>query len=276
MSVRVVYTLFAQTFREAIRTKWLIGFTVVFLLLAINIPDLIAITGGYLPISNIENFLVTLVSGTFPILPLLALPLSSLVIADERESGTLEYIMSHPISRFEFILGRLLGMSFATSLVIVMGYGLAAAIAFSATTAGWVDILETLAIAVMLNIVMVGIGMTVSVISKSKITALMIVIFLWYSLTAVANVSYTAFLVTLIGGPWLAVPFILLNPIQLATTYVFAIQKGGSLAAQGPVGNLLQHIFGVGVINLMAASLIIWLVFFVALALLLFTRQDLA
>src|SRR5215472_13761808 len=110
MNARAIYAIFIQTFKEAIRTKWLIMFTVVFLLLAVNIPTLALLIGGYLPENYVSAFLADLVAVSFPFLPLLALPMGSTSIVDERESGTLEYIMSHPISRLEFILGKLSGM----------------------------------------------------------------------------------------------------------------------------------------------------------------------
>ncbi|HYC26635.1 MAG TPA: ABC transporter permease subunit, partial [Nitrososphaerales archaeon] len=96
MNFRAISAIFGQTFKEAIRTKWLISFTIVFLLLAINIPVLVLLVGGYLPPNYLSVFLTNLVAVSFPFLPLLALPMGSTVIVDEKESGTLEYMMSNP------------------------------------------------------------------------------------------------------------------------------------------------------------------------------------
>lgn len=270
-----MYAIFIQTFKDAIRTKWLISFTIVFLLLAINIPVLVLLIGGYLPPNYLSVFLTNLVAVSFPFLPLLALPMGSAVIVDERESGTLEYMMSNPISRFEFILGRLLGMAVATSSVVVLGYGLAAVVAYNADIAGYGEVAITLGIGLALNATMLGIAMTVSTLSKRKATALGIAIFIWFLFTALSNVEYLSIVSTLISGPWVALVFVLLNPIQIAILLVPGL-TGIDLSQQGSVGFLMAHLFHAAAWEVLSVALVIWLVFFLGLTVLIFTRQDLA
>ncbi len=275
MNPKAVYAIFIQTFKDAIRTKWLISFTIVFLLLAINIPVLVLLIGGYLPPNYLSVFLTNLVAVSFPFLPLLALPMGSAVIVDERESGTLEYMMSNPISRFEFILGRLLGMAVATSSVVVLGYGLAAVVAYNADIAGYGEVAITLGIGLALNATMLGIAMTISTLSKRKATALGIAIFIWFLFTALSNVEYLSIVTTLISGPWVALVFVLLNPIQIAILLVPGL-TGIDLSQQGSVGFLMAHLFHAAAWEVLSVALVIWLVFFLALTVLIFTRQDLA
>ncbi|MDA4127472.1 MAG: ABC transporter permease [Thaumarchaeota archaeon] len=264
-----------QTFKDAIRTKWLISFTIVFLLLAINIPVLVLLIGGYLPPNYLSVFLTNLVAVSFPFLPLLALPMGAGVIVDERESGTLEYMMSNPISRFEFILGRLLGMAVATSSVVLLGYGLAAVVAYNADLAGYGEVAITLAVGLALNATMLGIAMTVSTLSKRKATALGTAIFIWFLFTAISNVEYLSIVSTLISGPWVALVFVLLNPIQIAILLVPGL-TGIDLSQQGSVGFLMAHLFHASAWVVLSVAFAIWLIFFLALTVLIFTRQDLA
>src|SRR5215471_4262907 len=175
MNLRAVYAIFIQTFKEDIRTKWLISFTIVFLLL---------LAGGYLPPNYLSVFLTNLVAVSFPFLPLLSLPMGSTVIVDEKESGTLEYMMSNPISRLEFILGRLIGMAVATSSVVVLGYGAASIVAYNVDLAGYGQVGITLAAALALNATMLGIAMTLSSLSRRRLTALGTAIFIWFLFTA--------------------------------------------------------------------------------------------
>ena len=275
MNFRAVYAIFMQTFKEAIRTKWLISFTIVFLLLAINIPVLVLLAGGYLPPNYLSVFLTNLVAVSFPFLPLLALPMGSTVIVDEKESGTLEYMMSNPISRFEFILGRLTGMAVATSSVVLLGYGLAAIIAYNADIAGYAEVGITLLVALALNAIMLGIAMSVSTLSKRKATALGVAIFIWFLFTALSNVEYLSIVTTLISGPYVALVFVLLNPIQVATLLVPGL-TGVDISQQGSVGFLMAHLFHTSAWIVLSVAMAIWLIFFLLLTLVLFTRQDLA
>jgi ABC-type transport system involved in multi-copper enzyme maturation permease subunit len=247
----------------------------VFLLLAINIPVMVLLVGGYLPPNYLSVFLTNLVAISFPFLPLLALPMGSTVIVDEKESGTLEYMMSNPISRFEFILGRLTGMAVATSAVVLLGYGLAAFIAYKADYSGYAEVGVTLLVALALNATMLGISMTVSTLSRRKATALGIAIFIWFLFTALANVEYLSIVTTLISGPWVALVFVLLNPIQIATLLVPGL-VGADLSQQGSVGFLMVHLFHAAAWEVLTVAMALWLVFFLLLTVFIFTRQDLA
>jgi ABC-type transport system involved in multi-copper enzyme maturation permease subunit len=275
MNLKAVYAIFIQTFKDAIRTKWLISFTIVFLLLAINIPVLVLLVGGYLPPNYLSVFLTNLVAVSFPFLPLLALPMGSTVIVDEKESGTLEYMMSNPISRLEFILGRLTGMAVATSSVVLLGYGIAAIVAYNADIAGYGEVAITLGLALALNATMLGIAMTVSTLSRRRLTALGTAIFIWFLFTALANVEYLSIVTTLISGPWVALVFVLLNPIQIATLLVPGL-TGTDLSQQGSVGFLMAHLFHTNAWIVLSVAMAAWLLFFLLLTLLIFTRQDLA
>jgi Cu-processing system permease protein len=275
LNLRAVYAIFVQTFKDAVRTKWLISFTIVFLLLVINIPVLVLLAGGYLPPNYLSVFLTNLVAVSFPFLPLLALPMGSTVIVDEKESGTLEYMMSNPISRFEFILGRLTGMALATSAVVFLGYGAASIVAYNVNFASYGYVAITVVIALALNATMLGIAMTVSTLSRRKATALGIAIFIWFLLTSLSNIEYLSIITTLISGPWVAMVFVLLNPIQIATLLVPGI-TGQDLAQQGSVGFLITHLFHTSAWIVLTFDLIIWLAFFLGLTVFLFTRQDIA
>jgi ABC-type transport system involved in multi-copper enzyme maturation permease subunit len=201
--------------------------------------------------------------------------MGSMVIVDEKESGTLEYMMSNPISRFEFIFGRLVGMALATSSVVLLGYGVAAIIAYNANFTGYGEVGVTVLVALALNATMLGIAMTVSTLSRRKWTALGTAIFIWFLFTALSNVEYLAIITTLISGPWVALVFVLLNPIQIATLLVPGI-TGVDLSQQGSVGFLMAHLFHEAAWIVLSVAMAIWLIFFLVLTVYIFTRQDLA
>src|SRR5438445_13080098 len=103
-------------------------FTSFFFLLAITIPILFLIFVRYLPPNYLDVYLTYLITLSFPFLPLLALPMGAVSIVDERESGVLQYMLSNPVSRMDFFLGRYLGIVLSPSALIVLGYGLAGGI----------------------------------------------------------------------------------------------------------------------------------------------------
>src|ERR1700730_12731001 len=118
-SPRKISAIIGQTFNESIRAKWLVMFTFVYFLVTINVPFLILLIEGLLPATTLNNYLVYLGTVSYPFLPLLSLPLGALSIVEEKESGTLQYLLSNPISRMEFLAGRFIGLLISTSLVII-------------------------------------------------------------------------------------------------------------------------------------------------------------
>jgi ABC-type transport system involved in multi-copper enzyme maturation permease subunit len=265
--------LLAQTFKESIKAKWLLMFTVAFLLLVINIPLLVLIGIGDIPTNYLATFLSTLVTVSFPFLPLLALPMGSGTIVDERESGTLEYIMSNPISRGEFILGRLGGLLLSTTAVVILGYGIATMSVYSLDISAYPPLVTTMIIGALLNGAMVGVAFIVSILSKRKSTALGISIFLWFLLSVVANVQFLSLIINLTFGPATALPIIFLNPIELATTLAtLQIGTGGLQAGSSVL--YFRHFYGEGASTVAALSLVAWFGISLAVAFMLFRHRD--
>ncbi|MDA4120256.1 MAG: ABC transporter permease, partial [Thaumarchaeota archaeon] len=122
MNVKGVWGILAFTYREAIRTKWLIIFGIIFFLLAVNIPNLYLAATANLAEDYLPSNLGDLLSITFPLIPLLALPVGAVTIVEERESGTLQYLLSNPVTKSEFYLGKAVGLLCATTTVIIIGF----------------------------------------------------------------------------------------------------------------------------------------------------------
>lgn len=123
-----IWGMLSFTFRESIRTKWLVVFAGLFFLIAINTPlYVLSVAYGVAPGDLISNFgLGASLTQAFPLIPLLALPFGAISIVDDRESGMLQYLLSNPITKSEFFLGRSLGLLLATSTVIFLSFGGAA------------------------------------------------------------------------------------------------------------------------------------------------------
>src|SRR5229473_6239436 len=119
-----------QTFKEAIRSKWLIMFTVLFFFLAFNVPAASLLLLRLLNETYMSQFIGSMITVSFPILPLLPLPLGSTSVVEESESCVLQYILSTRISRVRFLLARFAGLFIASTSIIAMGFGGASLLAF--------------------------------------------------------------------------------------------------------------------------------------------------
>ena len=272
MNTTAVRAILYQTFRESIRAKWLIMFAMVFFLLAINVPELILLGAHLLPPNYFEEYLTYLVSLSFPLLPLLALPMGSAGIVEDRESGALQYLLSNPISKIDFLLGRMVGLLLSTTTVIVAGYGLAAMISYTTNIGAYGLLGVVLLIAAAINAAMLGLALIISALSKKKSTALGIGIFVWFLFTVLADLGLVGTTLSIIAGPQYVLPFILINPIETAT--ILANLQFQTVADIGITGHIVQVVLGSSASFYLSLDLVIWIGIMFALVFIIFRRQD--
>jgi ABC-type transport system involved in multi-copper enzyme maturation permease subunit len=274
MNVSGIWGVLSLTFKETIRAKWLILFSIIFFLLAIDIPDLLANQTHILPPQYLASFLGVLVTISFPIIPLLSLPMSATSIVDDREMGTLQYILSNPISKSEFFLGRTAGLLLSTTLALVLGFGGASIFSYTTNVSQYSGIIFLITFAVMLNMSMVGLGFVISNFSKRKVTALAFAIFAWLMFTVLSSVDSLAVVLNLEFGVYPALSLVFLDPVEMARILA-AVGLGLNDAQWGSLGLLSYDIFGSSMQTVLLAGLSVWILVMLAASFLVFRHQDL-
>jgi Cu-processing system permease protein len=83
---------------------------------------------GMVGFRSIEFTIASLVSLVIYLIPLIALVLGFDAIVGERERGSLDLLLSMPITRFELLLGKYLGLAGALAFSTVAGFGLVAVV----------------------------------------------------------------------------------------------------------------------------------------------------
>jgi ABC-type transport system involved in multi-copper enzyme maturation permease subunit len=268
----ITLALISQTFREAIRTKWLIMFTLVFFLLVINLPTLVLLVNGEMPQDYINTYLQYLVSISFPYLPLLSLPVAALSVVEERESGTLQYLLSYPISRVQYLVGRIGGLLLATSAILLIGYGLAAIATYSVDVGAYGEVGFVMLVAICLNACMIALALVVSILSRRKITALGIAIFIWFALSVLSDIGYLGFLLNVTTGPTAVLILVIINPIVLAQSVsAYSIDPTVGLGTPG----ILRSVLGSSAPEVMITGLLVWTLVLLGAVFLIFRRRDL-
>lgn len=268
--------MLSLTFRESIRAKWLLLFAVVFFLLAIDIPDLIAAQTGILPPGYLGTFLDVIIPLAFPLIPLLSLPMAATTIVDERESGTLQYVLSNPISKSEFFLGKSMGLLLATTIAVFAGFGAAGVVSYGAQINAYGGLDWIIWYGIVLNMAMLAMGMIVSTLSKRKVTALVTAIFLWLFFNTISSVSQLAIVVNAKFGEFAALCILFLNPIQTAQV-VTSMTLNQPDTYWGTLGLISYIYYGSNVNNVVTVldlELLAWIVGLFAIGFFLFNRQD--
>ena len=107
--------LAAKEFRDRLRNRWVIAVAIIFTLFALAISYFGAAQQGSVGPGNIQVTIASLVSLVIYLIPLIALMLGYDAIVGERERGSLDLLLSLPITRLELLLGKFLGLSAALS-----------------------------------------------------------------------------------------------------------------------------------------------------------------
>jgi ABC-type transport system involved in multi-copper enzyme maturation permease subunit len=275
MNALGVWGILAFTYREAIRTKWVIIFGVVFFLMAVDIPDIYLAATKNLPPEYLSQNLGDLLSVTFPLIPLLALPMGATTIVDERESGTLQYLLSNPVTKSEFFLGRSVGLLFATTSVIVVGFGAAALVTYTTGISNYYPIVMILLYAALLNAVMLGIALIISEFSKRKATAMGIGIMAWFLLAVVSSLDQLVLAINLKVGPIPALVVVMLDPVETARELTI-YGAGLGLTQMSNSALLVQFVWRNMAYEYTLISVLLWIAVTFAIGFIVFRYQDAA
>jgi ABC-type transport system involved in multi-copper enzyme maturation permease subunit len=261
------------TFKEAIRSRWLMMFTVVFFFLAFNVPVASLVILRLLPQHYLSTFIASVITVSFPIIPLLPLPLGSTSIVEEKESGFLQYILATRISRVRFILARFAGLFAATTSITALGFGAAALLAFQLTPEFetiWYVILASC----ILTASMLSISLVVSVLSKRWRSAIAVSIFIWLVFTVISDsVIIAQTLAEAQKVDWL-LPFVFLNPVELSRLLALTGLGSFSVIDPGASGRIMNIFFGSSLPAVLGVALALWIEIPLVIAIVLFNRQD--
>ena len=273
MNVLGVWGVMTFTYGESIKTKWLVTFAVIFFLLAANLPvkvlsDLNSLPRGYEQLSFTSVLLAA-----FPLIPLLALPIGAVSIVDDRESGTLQYLLSNPITKYDFFLGRIAGLLLATTTVIFIGFGAAALLEYASDIEQFRAIIILTLTAGLLNAVMLSLALIVSEVSKRKATAIGVAIFIWFLLTTVSGLDTLTYAMYW-RNQSAALSIVLLDPVE--TSRITAVEAAhlNQTQAFGQTDYMAAHLLGGNLLPVAVGSIVVWLLFLTVVGFLVFRHQD--
>ncbi|MDP2247945.1 MAG: ABC transporter permease subunit [Nitrosomonadales bacterium] len=213
-----IRTIAAKEFRDRIRNRWVIAVAVIFTLFALAITYFGAAQQGEVGFRNIEFTIASLVSLVIYLIPLISLLLGYDAIVGERERGSLDLLLSMPITRLELLLGKFAGLSLALTTSTLTGFGLVGLLLASQTDLEQLyHYLGFMLSAVLFGEVFLSIAVMVSVIARDRARASGAAIAIWFLFVLVYDLALLGVLV-LSGGAFgeeLFPILLLLNPADI-------------------------------------------------------------
>lgn len=175
-----VGTLAKKEFNDRFRSGWVTACAIVWLG-AIALTSFLGLLQiGRIGVQGYERTVMSLLNLVQYLVPLLGLLLGHDVIVSEKEEGTLRLILASGISRSRVLLGKFLGGSVTLAVPLLLGFAIAgAAIGLTARDNAIGPFLRLAASGFGLGILFLGIGITVSSFSRTRVQSLVLSLLVW-------------------------------------------------------------------------------------------------
>ena len=218
IELKQIRTIAAKEFWDRIRNRWVLAVAVVFTVFALVIAYFGAAQQGEVGFRSIDVTIASLVSLVIYLIPLIALILGFDAIVGERERGSLDLLLSMPITRLELLLGKYLGLGAALTFSTVAGFGLVGLILSAQMPLGALfHYAGFMASSILLGLSFLSLAVLLSTFAADRTRASGAAIALWFFFVLVFDLLLLGALVASggeYGGqvfPWL----MLLNPADI-------------------------------------------------------------
>lgn len=260
--------------RDTMRSKLLWIYTGCFAVLS-SVLTLTGFTGSQLAgTGGYGKTSASLVALAQTLVPLMGLTLGALTVAGARERGSLRFVLAHPVSRTEVLMGTFLGLSAALWGAVASGFGMAGIIgAISGASGSPSTLLVLSGLSGLLATSMLAIGIAIGAGAERSSGALGLSVLAWLLLVFVGDLGIMG--TALATRMPVSVLFLTVasNPVEafrIAAVPTF----GSSLDVLGPAGSYAIDTLGSAAGFLAAAVLAVWIIIPTLVGLRRFKRSD--
>jgi len=244
---------------DAIGNRWVIGYAALSAVLGLAATATgLGSTSG-LGLQAFGRTTATLMNMCLLLSPLVAVLMGAATIAGEQDRGTLDHLLAQPFTRTALLLGKHAGLLTALTAATAAGFLPAGLLIASVAGAGVIGhYLIFPAIASLAAAAMCGIGIWISVSSRTAIQAQGTGIFCWFAFVLLYDLLLVGTLATSgLPAEWLAVSLVA-NPIDSARVLgVLALEP--DLYLLGPAGTYLTgRLSHGGAAALLLCALLAW------------------
>jgi ABC-type Mn2+/Zn2+ transport system ATPase subunit/ABC-type transport system involved in multi-copper enzyme maturation permease subunit len=251
--------LIRKEVRDAVGNRWLAGYAIVLGVLGLGAAATGIESSSGLSLQAFGRTTATLMNLCLLLAPLVGVVMGAAAIAAERDRGTLENLLAQPLTRRRLLAAKHGALAISLAAATVAGFAPAGVlIAWHAGASPLAHYLLFPAIAMLAAMAMAGLGLAISVSSRSAVQAQGAAIFAWFALVLLYDLIMMGTL-SLGGLPAGAVAAsLVLNPIDAARVLgVLTLEP--DLYLLGPAGAYLTSMFSRGgAAALLLGSLAVW------------------
>lgn len=225
-----IYHIGRQQLTLILRSKWLISFGLLFVLLAFLVTYFSQT--GNTGFEGFNRMTASLLNLNLLIIPLISLLMGSLFLAGEKEDSGLLLLLTYPVTPRSVLVGKYLGLLLALAIVLTSGYGVSLlSIASTNSEVSIAVILKFYLLSFLLAAIFIAISVFIGVQSKSRFHALGISLVIWsftvlfyeFIIMGISLFLSNQSILTLLSIS------IFLNPIEIIRVWSILILNGESI-----------------------------------------------
>ncbi|MFQ5703347.1 MAG: ABC transporter permease [Gemmatimonadales bacterium] len=242
---------------QSLHARWFMVYSIIFLaggvlFAAFGLDD--SIVYGYRGFAKAFAGLVHL---ALMAVPLMALFPAAAAIAEERESGALEYILAQPVTFGQVYAGKWAGVGVALLLSLTIGFGAAGSFAILRQVPATM-VLVLYCFVLLLALVFMSLGFLLSTLTTSRARAVTFGIVVWFAMLALGTLGVMVAFVRWGLPERMLMAWTFLNPVE-AFRIGIIVSLDPDLSLLGPVGAKILDALGSRGTGLLAGiSLALW------------------
>ena len=274
IDLQTIATLSRKEVRDATKSRWLLMFGVGFTVIA-SALSWMALSGlGSFGVAGFGRTTASMVNMVLLIVPLMGLTLGALAIASERERGALAYLMSQPVTAFEILLSKYLGIAAALTAALLVGFGISGLlVVFRGGSSNAGDFVALVGLTILLALSSLSIGFLLSAGLRRGATAIGLAVFLWLTLAFFSDLGLMGTAMTLDIGVRELLLMALANPLQVYKLATILSIKN-DLEVLGPAGVYAMRTYGDALLPILMALFAAWVVAPLGIGFLIFKRRG--
>ncbi len=169
-----VYVIAKKEFMDNVRNKWVLSLSLIFMILTIVFSYFGGATSGAgVEFQGFADTVAAMSTIAALLLPIIAIMLGYGTVISERENGSMGVVMGCPVSRYDVIIGKFMGLGSVLLVTIFLGFGISGLIV--GAIAGFADALEYLLFLVLtffFAMFFLGFSIFMSTIASKRSTAI--------------------------------------------------------------------------------------------------------
>lgn len=177
------YIIAKKEIMDNIRSKWIIALTIIFASLTILVSYAGSLGDRWQDLTLTVSGMMALVQFLVPIIGLM---LGYAAIVGEVEKGSMNSLLGMPVTRFEIILGKFLGLGAVLSTTILIGFGLAGiVISINISDVNYATYLIFIGATILIGLIFLNIALLFSSFFKKRTSSMGMAIFSWFFFTII-------------------------------------------------------------------------------------------